>query len=376
MHIASDTRPGSPRPNEDVIAVSGPVAVLLDGAGGPAELDNGCSHGTPWYVAALAAHLLSTLNTAPDTELAAALAAAIEAVARAHPGCDLTHPGTPSATVIITRLGDHALDYLVLCDSTLLIETNEGVEVRCDTRIDEVAPQQRRAMDAAPLGSPEHQQHRLAKVGAERAARNREGGFWVAAADPAAAEYALTGSVPAAEVRRYALLTDGAARWHGFGLGDWAALLDLVDRAGTAALLDAVRAAERADPHGRRLPRAKQFDDATALLVTPAPAPLRPEPTPPGQDGRGSRDLKAERRQIRADVEAIAEPARRVRLIDAHLDKVEECIRTLTAQRSALIAELAGEGWTDSAIAALLHISRPRVTQIRGNHRATPSPTS
>jgi hypothetical protein len=49
---------------------------------------------------------------------------------------------------------------------------------------------------------------------------------------------------------------------------DWPAALALVDEQGADALLDAVRAPERADPDGRRWPRAKPYDDQARIVVT------------------------------------------------------------------------------------------------------------
>jgi hypothetical protein len=49
---------------------------------------------------------------------------------------------------------------------------------------------------------------------------------------------------------------------------DWPAALALVDERGADALLDAVRAPERADPDGRRWPRAKPYDDQALIVVT------------------------------------------------------------------------------------------------------------
>lgn len=101
---------------------------------------------------------------------------------------------------------------------------------------------------------------------AMRAHRNVDGGFWVAAVDPLAAEQALTGTVPVDRVRAVAVLSDGASRLvDRFGLATWRQLLDLVDHDGPAELIRQVREAERSDPNGSRWPRGKIFDDATAV---------------------------------------------------------------------------------------------------------------
>jgi hypothetical protein len=63
-----------------------------------------------------------------------------------------------------------------------------------------------------------------------RRARNRPGGYWVAAADPQAASQALTGSLPNKTLDRAVLLSDGASRLvDPFGLATWEELLALLD---------------------------------------------------------------------------------------------------------------------------------------------------
>jgi hypothetical protein len=97
-------------------------------------------------------------------------------------------------------------------------------------------------------------------------ARNRPGGYWVAAADPVAATQAITGSLARKELPRAVLLSDGASRLADvFGLATSNELLMLVDESGPGELLR--RAAEAADPQGRQWPRTKSSDDATAIYL-------------------------------------------------------------------------------------------------------------
>jgi hypothetical protein len=99
-----------------------------------------------------------------------------------------------------------------------------------------------------------------------RALRNAPGGFWVAAADPAVAEHALTGSCPLSSVESALLLSDGASRLADlFGLASWGDLAGIVRWEGPAELIRQVRVAEAADPDGVRWRRSKAFDDATVV---------------------------------------------------------------------------------------------------------------
>ena len=71
-----------------------------------------------------------------------------------------------------------------------------------------------------------------------------------------------------AEVRRVALLTDGAARAvDPLGICDWPGLMALLASGGPQELIRQVRTAESKDPDATRWPRNKIHDDATAAVV-------------------------------------------------------------------------------------------------------------
>ena len=98
--------------------------------------------------------------------------------------------------------------------------------------------------------------------------RNKEGGFFTAAADPSVAERAVTGALPRGEVRALAALTDGATRWvEKFREGDWADCFRLVRKEGAGALVERVRTLETADTERVFLRRSKTHDDATVVYV-------------------------------------------------------------------------------------------------------------
>lgn len=267
MHatIATDAAPG--HVNEDFAAASTSTAVLLDGAGLSGANDGGCVHGVAWYVHQLGGEILRVTDQRPGAALPDTLAQAIEAVARSHQDtCDLGHPGTPSSTVVIIDVRDHCLRYLVLADSTLVLDYGtSGQTAICDDREGKLGQRHRAAMDAQEGGTTAHNMARRDYVEAMLAYRNRPGGFWVAATAPEAAHHALTGEV---DLPTSALLvSDGAARVvDRFGLASWKDISRLVAAKGVQALIDANRDAERSDPHGQRWPRGKIFDDCTAVL--------------------------------------------------------------------------------------------------------------
>jgi Protein phosphatase 2C len=263
--------PATPdRSNDDFVAAATDAAVLLDGVGTPAGSASGCVHGVAWFVRQLGTALLARLTSTDKADLAACLADAIAHVRGLHGGtCDLSHAGTPSATVVAVKETAATLDYLVLADSVLAVDDDGEVHVLTDTREAEVGRELRRHMDSLAGGSSEHAAAHRQYVERLRAFRNRPGGFWVASAEPEAASQALTGSIPHAGVRAAALLSDGASRLADrFGVATWAEVFNTLDASGPAALLRQVREAEDSDPVGERWPRGKLRDDATIAYCT------------------------------------------------------------------------------------------------------------
>ncbi|MFI0260874.1 protein phosphatase 2C domain-containing protein [Streptomyces sp. NPDC017056] len=281
MRIELATEPGDPQhPNEDYASVAlpasgqGGVLVLLDGVTPPPD-DVGCAHGVPWFTARLGGALLELSGSFRDMTLPETLSAALSRTAEVHRStCDLSHARTPQATVVAARWSPGTVEYLVLSDSVLLVEHPDGsVRPVLDSRLDELPPAVqalRDAVRALPRGSAERAAAGREYGAAVEALRNAEGGFFTAAADPAVAARAVTGSFPRSEVRSLTALSDGASRWvEVFGEGSWADCLAVVRKEGPQALVDRVRAAEAADPAGARFPRGKSRDDATVILVEP-----------------------------------------------------------------------------------------------------------
>ncbi|MCW7946595.1 hypothetical protein AAW14_32620 [Streptomyces hygroscopicus] len=256
------SEPGDPaRPNEDFAALALPASgqggalVVLDGVTPPPG-DDGCLHSVPWFCARLGGALTELSVSRQDLSLPEALSRAILHTADAHATtCDLSHPRTPQATVVLARWSEAAVEYLVLSDSVLLAEAPDGaVSALLDDRLARI-PRASLATDAI----------------ADTTVRNKEGGFFTAAADPSVAARAVTGELPRSAVRTLVALTDGATRWtEKFRQGDWTDLFTFVRKEGAAALVERVRVLESADREERIfLGRSKTHDDATVAYVEP-----------------------------------------------------------------------------------------------------------
>jgi hypothetical protein len=266
--VRLSTSPSTPGgENEDFAAAAPGAAVLLDGASvGGAE--TGCVHGVAWFSGTLGALLLRTLVARPDRSLAECLADSMCITRSLHQDtCDLECRESPTSTVVAVRARENVLEHLVLGDSSLLLAKRDGgLTAITDRRLDEVGARLRGPVDELPTGSPEHTAALTEYRNALTSLRNRPGGFWIAGPDPLAAEHALTGTVPLRDLNSVTLLSDGATRLiDRFGLASWEETLALLDFAGPDELIRRTREVEESDPDGRRWPRGKAYDDATAL---------------------------------------------------------------------------------------------------------------
>ena len=263
--IATDAAPG--RPNEDFVVATTDLAVVVDGAGIPF---GGCSHGVAWYARQLGARTLAALVTSPELPLTEGLAAGISAVADLHRDtCDLTSPGTPCAAVGILRVGPTTVDTLALSDVSVTVDLDTGIEVTCDLSIEEINGTEPDTVAGMQFGTAEHAAALAALVKRQTATRNQADGWWVAAADPDAAQHAQTASYPRAAARRASAFSDGATRpVDQMMVYDWMAYMDLLEKLGPASLIAHVRRIENDDPLGTRYPRTKRHDDASVAHCT------------------------------------------------------------------------------------------------------------
>ncbi|WFE94512.1 protein phosphatase 2C domain-containing protein [Micromonospora sp. WMMD987] len=262
MRTLVATEAGSPDvPSEDRAVTAPNFVAVLDGA--TVRTETGCTHGVAWYADHLATTLVKNASLGPTD----ALAIAIQQTADQHRDtCDLSHPGTPSAAVAAIHITESTLRYLVLGDVTIVLDLEHENAIVTDDRVSKTALAERAIADALPNGSPEKAAALVRMKHAELAARNSPGGYWIAASNPQAAEHAITGHIRLSSVRRFAILTDGVTRIvEPFRVYDWSMVLDVLESAGPARLIGQVREVEASDPRGKRWPRNKPSDDATAV---------------------------------------------------------------------------------------------------------------
>lgn len=267
MQISFATSQGVGTTNEDGVFAGAGLVVVLDGLSAPSGLPMACSHGTPWFVKQLGTRLLVSAG-ADELPLQDALSSAIKHVNRLHEdSCDLSQIDVPSTTVAMLRATHNTIEYLVLSDTTIVLDTTSGTEVITDRAVDTVASREATAVRHEKHGSPAHTARVADLVQAQRQLRNQPDGYWVASTDPMAAKHAVTGSVDRRAVHRAALLTDGAARLADpFQVNTWDQVLDILEAQGPNGLILRTRTVETSDANGERWPRFKSHDDATAAL--------------------------------------------------------------------------------------------------------------
>ncbi|WP_157249293.1 hypothetical protein [Nonomuraea typhae] len=256
MSSVAAGRPG--RANEDFGGAVPTAAVLIDGAGIPGG-EATCRHGVAWYANRLGGGLLSLLSRERDHSLPALLARAVELVTDDHRDtCDVASPLSPSAAVALLRLSGGRADHLVLGDATVLLDRTAGPPLAVtDPREVVISRSYLPALEAAAGDADAYRRI----LGDLRANRNRPGGFWVAKDDPRAAEEAITGTCPVADLTGAALLSNGASRIvDRFQLTGWPGVLAILSSHGPADVIHRVRRAEAR--------HAVAADDATIVHCT------------------------------------------------------------------------------------------------------------
>ena len=245
VRFATAATPG--RRNEDLVIATDEFVIVLDGVTSPPHVPTGCVHDPVWLVRTLGSILATALTCHPQETLTALLANAIADLRSTHSGsCDLSHPESPSSTVAVVRERHDIVDYLVLCDSTVVLTNHDGGVIRIVTD-DRTA-----------------HLHGLTRA-AVAELRNVPGGFWVASTDPAAAAQALTGSLERSLIGTALVCTDGATRLVDRFGRTWPEMLRLVETGSVRDLLHAVRVAELA---GGPASSGKQHDDATMAVCS------------------------------------------------------------------------------------------------------------
>ncbi|MGW4366663.1 hypothetical protein ACWEKT_13550 [Nocardia takedensis] len=248
---------------EDRVLTSATGLVLLDGA-------TAYEPGTPPatnYVDHLGRELAQRLDT--DTALIDILRAAISATAAS---LDLCPGRSPSSTVVLVRVGRTTVDILVLGDSAVVVGLQgRSPAVITDDRLNRLAiPEAAEYRARLASGSGFDRQHRdlLKRLQRqERIHRNQSGGFWIAEADPSAADHAITYTYARETFAWAVAATDGAFDpLTALGIA-WCDLATHTSEQLQHDLRQCAHWERTVDPEGRIRPRSKRHDDKTLAVV-------------------------------------------------------------------------------------------------------------
>jgi hypothetical protein len=246
-----------------------------DGSAWAAVIDGASSHADECptggeYADALRAALLETLSNHGEQTPSDALARAIGITAR---NLELPRPSAPSAAVALARWTDSGVSAAILGDVSVVLLSSSKEEAASDDRLGDVGRQERHLYkEALRAGGGYGASHRATMKrlrDIETSARNRQGGYWIAAEDPEASAHAVTLEAEAPAMGLL-LASDGAASGvTRYGLwSNWRGLARSLEE-NPRAMIDRLRSIENQDARGQRWPRSKPHDDLVALLIRP-----------------------------------------------------------------------------------------------------------
>ncbi|USZ71830.1 protein phosphatase 2C domain-containing protein [Natronosalvus halobius] len=266
------------KPNEDLAWHGENTVAILDGATGLGNqsVTDRESDGR-WYVERLAEELSSQFERDRDLETVAAEAVAsvsddFEKLRRAE---TVAQHERPSAAGVCCRWTEDKLEYFVLGDCTLIVRSEDGVDV---IRGEGPRELDRRVIDTMvdirnEAGSIPHDAllERVRPMLVEhRARQNEPDGYWTFGLDPAATSRGRSGTYDLATLRDALLFTDGfeplCELYDAFE--GWKQVLRYVDDNGLERAIRLLRAFENADPGCEAFPRLKPSDDVGVVALS------------------------------------------------------------------------------------------------------------
>jgi Protein phosphatase 2C len=271
--------PGRPdKPNEDAMGAGGAVAFVLDGATGLGDAPLMRADSDAAWVAQKAAAALCNYAPGFAGDLDSLVYKAAVDVERAFAADRLRESyeayEIPWATLAVCGVTSGALNLAFLGDSRLLVRDEHGAihhfGAPLKYRKGEQALAQKMIAGAQGerLGIETIRATVMPQLRASRAKVNTPEGYWLLGPDPRAAAHVVKSQLRIGAGAMVMLMTDGFyALIEDYKVYDDAGLVRAALGKGLAALGDELREIELNDPLGKRFPRMKTSDDATAMLV-------------------------------------------------------------------------------------------------------------
>jgi hypothetical protein len=268
--------PGEPsRANEDAFAAEPIAAAVFDGATPVNDPLLPGRSDAAWIAQFGARRLLAHLKDgdAPRAALRHALADAEKSFIGLRRRPPQERYEIPCASMMLAAARDDGFDALWYGDCAALVLRPGGEAETVGHAIDkrateaEDAAKLAAAKEIAPAGATSRAEF-LPFFRAARARVNTPGGTWLFAPDAGAADHVSRARVAAPAGTLVLLCTDGFLALVGdYGVYDTKGLVEAAAAIGLRNLGEELRQTEEADPEGRRYPRFKKNDDATAVLL-------------------------------------------------------------------------------------------------------------
>lgn len=275
--------PGRPdRPNEDAMGEGGAVAFVLDGATGLGDEPLLRADSDAAWVAKTAARALAAHAAGYAGDLDSLVYKATVDVERAFRAERLRETyesyEIPWATLAICGVTSGALNLAFLGDSRLLVRDDQGVVHHFGAplkyRKGEQALAQKMIAEAKGerLGIETIRASVMPQLRASRAKVNTPEGYWLMGPDPRAAAHVVKSKLRIGSGAMVMMMTDGFyALIEDYKLYDDAGLIKAALGKGLTELGDELREIELNDPLGKKFPRMKTSDDATAMVIRAEP---------------------------------------------------------------------------------------------------------
>lgn len=243
------SKPGKIK-SEDVVGYSNGFMWLIDGATPPHNVNANLTYD---YVNVLSSYIhLNSFSSDCIKELArVSINQAAHYIESRYGEFDETDY-TPYATLIIVKIDEDCIEYVVIGDSYMVIETSDEILELSDDRLSNVAVDERDYLrelieNGVSDTSQEYLDARKRLIEVESGFKNVEGGYWVVGFDEHVLDHALTGCVKYRDWVKISLMSDGLARLstHFTNCKSSHDIVDLVDKLGVLNVVNELRSIEK-----------------------------------------------------------------------------------------------------------------------------------
>ncbi|WP_280769726.1 protein phosphatase 2C domain-containing protein [Salipaludibacillus daqingensis] len=172
----------------------------------------------------------------------------------------------PTFTVVLLRQIEDKLEYFILGDSGLMIESENTIKHLTDTRLEEFNDRNKKAFDELK-GNYKLDDPKVLKVlQNQRKLLNTEEGYWIGSIDGRGISHGIKGEMKLNKKTRVLCFSDGFSRifdlFHVIDIDDFSLDVDFVKDT-----IQQIRTIEKDDSECTTYPRPKKSDDLSVILL-------------------------------------------------------------------------------------------------------------